>query len=179
MANNFYLTGSNNPLMSDEGGESIEQIIAEANALQAKKVAMERQLESMQKNVSTPVAKGTNSNAAPAAKSLWAMIDEEIAPLSDNQRKLLYNDKEYANNAETLQAYMQEALHSLAMPIIEGTANGKAALEAQLNLVKTKKQAVIAESNKELENLEKFRIASMANANLTYSDFLKAIEENK
>lgn len=179
MANNFYLTGDANPLTSTEG-ETTEEILNQVQQLQRQKIAMEKRLEEVKSKESvkpnTPVEKGNN---VPVKKSLWTLIDEEIAPLSDNQRKLLYSDKEYSANAETLQSYMQEALQSLAMPIIENMPNGKAILEAQLNLVKTKKQAVIAESNKELEMLEKFRIASMANSNLTYSEFLKAIEDNK
>lgn len=183
MANNFYLTGSDNPLMSMDGELSTEEIIAQAKALEAKKAAMERQLESLRnketvKN-STPVETNTQTS-----KSLWKKIDEEVQPLSDNQYKILTSDKEYARNEQILQSYITEALHSLAMPIVENTQNGKALLEAQLNLVKSKKQAVIAESNKELETLKRFQIASAANANLTYSEFLKidnkkeAVNEN-
>lgn len=184
MANNFYLTGSDNPIMSMDGELTTEEIIAQAKALEAKRVAMEKQLESLRNKeavkTSTPVERNTQAN-----KSLWKMIDDEVMPLSDNQYKILISDKDYANNAQILQSYITEAIHSLAMPIVENMPKGKALLEAQLNLVKSKKQAVIAESNKELETLKRFQIASAANANLTYSEFLKidnkeeAVNENK
>lgn len=48
-------------------------------------------------------------------------------------------------------------------------------LTQQLNLIKTNKDKIIAESNRELETFKKFQIAAQANPNLTYKEFCENI----
>lgn len=42
-------------------------------------------------------------------------------------------------------------------------------------LIKTNKDKIIAESNRELETFKKFQIAAQANPNLTYKEFCENI----
>lgn len=44
-----------------------------------------------------------------------------------------------------------------------------------INLIKTNKDKIIAESNRELETFKKFQIAAQANPNLTYKEFCENI----
>ena len=52
--------------------------------------------------------------------------------------------------------------------VIENSEIGNKLLTQQLNLIKTNKDKIIAESNRELETFKKFQIAAQANPNLTY-----------
>ena len=52
---------------------------------------------------------------------------------------------------------------------------GNKLLTQQLNLIKTNKDKIIAESNRELETFKKFQIAAQANPNLTYKEFCENI----
>lgn len=59
--------------------------------------------------------------------------------------------------------------------IIENSEIGNKLLTQQLNLIKTNKDKIIAESNRELETFKKFQIAAQANPNLTYKEFCENI----
>ena len=63
-------------------------------------------------------------------------------------------------------------------PILENPFRseiGNELLTQQLNLIKTNKDKIIAESNRELETFKKFQIAAQANPNLTYKEFCENI----
>lgn len=63
-------------------------------------------------------------------------------------------------------------------PILENPFRseiGNKLLTQQLNLIKTNKDKIIAESNRELETFKKFQIAAQANPNLTYKEFCENI----
>lgn len=59
--------------------------------------------------------------------------------------------------------------------VIENSEIGNKLLTQQLNLIKTNKDKIIAESNRELETFKKFQIAAQANPNLTYKEFCENI----
>lgn len=56
---------------------------------------------------------------------------------------------------------------------------GKELLEKQLNNIRTKKDSIIEEANKELELFKKFQIAAQANPKLTYVDFCNNIKNKE
>lgn len=49
----------------------------------------------------------------------------------------------------------------------------------QLNNIRTKKDSIIEEANKELELFKKFQIAAQANPKLTYVDFCNNIKNKE
>ena len=58
---------------------------------------------------------------------------------------------------------------------VKNSEIGNKLLTQQLNLIKTNKDKIIAESNRELETFKKFQIAAQANPNLTYKEFCENI----
>ena len=58
---------------------------------------------------------------------------------------------------------------------IAATSRGAELLKAQLNNIRSKKEKIITESNKDIELFNKFKIAVQANPNLTYAEFIKSI----
>lgn len=68
-----------------------------------------------------------------------------------------------------------EALVNSVKNVIENSEIGNKLLTQQLNLIKTNKDKIIAESNRELETFKKFQIAAQANPNLTYKEFCENI----
>ena len=52
-------------------------------------------------------------------------------------------------------------------------------INLKLNLIKTNKDKIIAESNRELETFKKFQIAAQANPNLTYKEFYENINNKQ
>lgn len=74
-----------------------------------------------------------------------------------------------------LKILVQEALVNSVKNVIENSEIGNKLLTQQLNLIKTNKDKIIAESNRELETFKKFQIAAQANPNLTYKEFCENI----
>lgn len=74
--------------------------------------------------------------------------------------------------------YIADAVDKIPPEIKDKVANsprGKELLEKQLNNIRTKKDSIIEEANRELELFKKFQIAAQANPKLTYVEFCKTI----
>lgn len=128
-----------------------------------------RQLQLMKDKYNSTVKQTTQS------ESLWNKIDNEIKSLNDDQRNILFNDKNYISIDTQLKILVQEALVNSVKNVIENSEIGNKLLTQQLNLIKTNKDKIIAESNRELETFKKFQIAAQANPNLTYKEFCENI----
>lgn len=99
----------------------------------------------------------------------------KIKSLNDDQRNILFSDKNYISIDTQLKILVQEALVNSVKNVIENSEIGNKLLTQQLNLIKTNKDKIIAESNRELETFKKFQIAAQANPNLTYKEFCENI----
>lgn len=124
--------------------------------------------------ISDPV-KGTNIVKA----SLWDDIDKEISSLTDDQKAVLGRDETYRNLDSQLQLLIQNELIASVRDKVAASEQGKALLEQQLANIKSKKTQIVEASNKEIELFKKFQIAAQANPNLTYVEFIKAINNNE
>lgn len=78
-----------------------------------------------------------------------------------------------------LQVLIQTELINSVKDKVANSEQGKALLEKQLENIKNKKNKIIEDSNKELELFKKFQIAAQANPNLSYVEFIKAINNEK
>jgi hypothetical protein len=74
-----------------------------------------------------------------------------------------------------LQLLIQEELINSVKDKVANSSRGKELLEKQLNNIRTKKDSIIEEANRELELFKKFQIAAQANPKLTYVEFCKTI----
>lgn len=100
-------------------------------------------------------------------------IDEQIAPLTQEQQNMLLSNQDYVNNYNALQSMVQAEVLNLVRGKIEASADGKHLLEEQLKLVKLLKSKIVEVTNKEMELFKAFKEASKTNPNLTYEEFLK------
>lgn len=108
---------------------------------------------------------------------LWDEIDREVASLTEDQKKILFNTEEYNNNSINIQNLVQQELINSVKYKIEESEDGKKLLEKQLNFVKNNKQEIVNIANREYELFKKFQIAVKANPELKYEDFIKTIKE--
>lgn len=109
--------------------------------------------------------------------SIWNDIDSEIRSLNNEQRNILFKDKTYIEIDNQLKGLIQEALFESVKDRIEESNVGKDLLVKQLNFIRSSKEAILIESNKQSELLNAFRIASANNPNLTYKQFIKSLNE--
>ena len=70
---------------------------------------------------------------------MWNKIDNEIKSLNDDQRNILFSDKNYISIDTQLKILVQEALVNSVKDVIENSEIGNKLLTQQLNLIKTNK----------------------------------------
>lgn len=154
--NQVFLGGDNNPFNSNLDIDSQIQAVK----------AYEERLKSIRNKTIT-------SNKV-SESSLWNKIDNEISPLTLDQRKLLFSNNEYKNIGEELQSFVQIELLNLVKDKVESNADGNKLLTHQLELVKKLKSTIIEESNREMELFKRFREFSKDNPGVTYEEFIKS-----
>lgn len=107
-------------------------------------------------------------------KLIWDDIDAEVRPMTDEQKKRMFNDDEYVEAYTKLNDMVQTEILNLVKAKIEGTQEGKELLSQQLRIVKRLKSEIINETNKEMELFKRFKEFSKLNPGVTYEEFIKA-----
>ena len=107
--------------------------------------------------------------------NLWDEIEKEVSSLTNDQKVLLIKDETYSKIEEQLQMLVQQELFNLVKGKINNSEQGRKILQQQLDTIKSRKSAIIEESNREIELFKKFQIAVQANPNLTYPEFIKNV----
>ena len=115
----------------------------------------------------------------PQQVNLWDEIDKEVCSLNNDQQAILAKDNVYNNVSAELQMLIQQELINSVRNKVANSPRGKELLEKQLNNIRTKKDSIIEEANKELELFKKFQIAAQANPKLTYVDFCNNIKNKE
>lgn len=107
-------------------------------------------------------------------KLIWDDIDAEVRPMSEEQKKRLFDNAEYVETYTKLNEMVQIELLNLVKAKIENTSEGKELLSQQLRIVKRLKSEIISETNKEMEMFKRFKEFSKLNPGITYEEFIKA-----
>lgn len=108
------------------------------------------------------------------AKLIWDDIDAEIRPMSEEQKRRMFDDAEYVEVYSKLNEMVQTEILNLVKGRIESTVDGKDLLSRQLKIVKRLKSDIINETNREMEMFKKFKEFSKVNPGITYEEFIKA-----
>ena len=117
------------------------------------------------------------NNSKVNENNVWDDIERELSSLNDDQKQILFSNKEYIAVDTELQLLVQKELLKLVKYKISNSSIGKELLEKQLNIIKTNKSSIIEKSNAELELFKTFQKAAQSNPNLTYLEFVKSIKE--
>lgn len=164
--NNVFL-GSPDPLLgSIDPTAGLDERMAMIEAYQ-KKLAELKQARAQMSQVQVQPQEAT--------PSLWAEIDAEVYPLSDEQKMKLAQDEDYAQNDYAIQQMVQTELLNLVKGKIETSQTGKELLNNQLSIVRKLKKKVVDETNQEMEAFRKFREYSKSHPNVTYEEFIKTV----
>lgn len=107
-------------------------------------------------------------------KLIWDDIDAEVRPMTDEQKKRMFDDAEYMETYVKLNEMVQNELLGLVKAKIENTSEGKELLSHQLRIVKKLKGDIINETNREMEMFRRFKEFSRLNPGVTYEEFIKA-----
>ena len=104
---------------------------------------------------------------------LWDKIDEELFPMSNEQKNRLMQDESYMEIYNELQTMVQTELINLVKYKIESSEKGKELLNKQYNIVKKLKSRIIEDTNREMDLFRKFKEYSKTNPNTSYEEFIK------
>lgn len=96
-----------------------------------------------------------------------------MGTLTDRQKLKFYEDPEYKQVDERLNALVHIELINLVKSKIENTAEGQELLKKQLQTVKRLKEKIVTETDNELALFNRFREVSEGNPDLTYEEFCK------
>ena len=107
-------------------------------------------------------------------KLIWDDIDAEIRPMSEEQKKRMFDDAEYVEVYSKLNEMVQTEILNLVKGRIESTVDGKDLLSRQLKIVKRLKSDIINETNREMEMFKKFKEFSKVNPGITSEEFIQA-----
>lgn len=106
---------------------------------------------------------------------IWDEIDQEITPMSNEQKNRLLNDQDYVSIYTELQSMVQAELLNLVKAKIEGSERGKDLLQKQLKIVRKLKTKIIEDTDREMEMFKKFKEYSKEHPNTSYDEFIKEI----
>lgn len=165
--NNVFL-GSPDPLLGTvvDPSAGLDERMAMLEAYQ-KKLAELKQARAQMNQVKTQAPETT--------PSLWAEIDAEVYPLSDEQKMRLAQDEDYAQNDYAIQELVQTEILNLVKGKIEGSQTGNELLKNQLSIVRKLKKKIVEETNKEMDAFRRFKEYSKSHPNVTYEEFIKTV----
>lgn len=132
---------------------TIPELEKEQEALQQKMVEMKRNYQQVQQPA-TPV---------------WDEIDRITSALSDKEFDFLQNNQEFQESSVIIQQILQREYMRIMRPIVEGTRDGKDALDKHLTLLKRIQKTAKDEANKKEALMNEY---IMQYSHLTWQEFI-------
>ena len=114
--------------------------------------------------------KQASREQVPPKSPVWDEIDSIMGGLSDRELSYIASIPEFEDSNNAVMAVLQREYLRIMRPIVEGTKDGKEALEKHLTLVKRLKKSAADEANKKYtlmdEYMEKY-------SDMSFNDFMK------
>ena len=165
MQNNIFLGGSD-PLLGVQpnyfksGG--MEEELARIQAMQQQLDQKKQEIANARQNI---------SGAQQASRTpVWDEIDKIVSDMSDSDLEYLNASEEFQRSNQAVMAILQREQLRMMRPLVEGTKDGKEALEAHLALVRKLKKESANESNKAMVLFKEY---TEHYADMPYAEFLK------
>lgn len=149
MNNYNFFGGGNDPLLA---GKDIGECIRALEGLQAGMEQKKQQLMQLAKNQQEQPQQAQQSNTP-----VWDEIDKTLADLTDKEFERVANDVAFVESQQAIMAILQAVQMKMMRPMVEGTPEGKKALEEHLQLVKHLKRTIYKEVNAEMKDFEEYR----------------------
>lgn len=103
------------------------------------------------------MAKTQPQQEARSNTPVWDEIDKLLGDLSDKEFEKVANDAEFIESQQNIMSILQAVQMKMVRPMVEGTPEGKKALEEHLQLVKHLKRSVHKEVDAEMKDFEEYR----------------------
>lgn len=161
MATNVFLGNSPDPLLGNSAVTPIDydRQIAELQQMQ-------QRLEGQRQQQRAQALVAPQQVQAP----IWEEIEKLTSEMSDREFDFVNNDEDFQNSQQSIMAILQREQMRMMRPIVEGTTDGRAALENHLALLKQLRKKAAREADR---NMDLFNEYTQHYSDMTYSDFLK------
>lgn len=162
MAQNFFLNSGPDPLLGMQSyqtpsiDEKMEQLKVAYQQMEAQKQAMIQQQQ--------------QPNVQKSQSPVWDEIDKITTELTEREFEIMSSNEEFQQSQQKIMAFLQREQMRMMRPVVEGTKDGKDALDQHLTLVKRLKKSATEESNR---NLELFNEYTQKYSDMPYAEFLK------
>lgn len=161
MQTNVFLGNSPDPLLGGNGYNTPTDYDTKIAELQAMQQRLEQQRQQ---------ASAANYSKKPNSSPIWDEIEKLTSELSDREFAIINKSEEFQASQNAVMAILQREYMRLMRPIVEGTQDGKAALENHLTLIKQLKKKATKEADR---NMELFNEYTQHYSDMTYSEFLR------
>lgn len=145
------------PLLIDKSDYSIMQLEEQQKQIEA------RLQQLKQVNVSTMPQQQLRT-------PVWDEIDSIVAGMSEQEIQYINGNAEYQESGAVVQAILQREYLRIMRPIVEGTKDGKDALEKHLTLIKRLRKSARDEVNKRYLLMDEY-IANYSD--MPFKDFVE------
>lgn len=161
MATNVFLGNSPDPLLGNSAVTPIDydRQIAELQQMQ-------QRLEGQRQQQRAQILTAPQQAQAP----IWEEIEKLTSEMSDREFEFVNKDEDFQNSQQSIMAILQREQMRMMRPIVEGTTDGRAALENHLALLKQLRKKAAREADR---NMDLFNEYTQHYSDMTYSDFLK------
>lgn len=160
MQTKVFLEGGD-PLLADSPVTPVdyEQRIAELQQ-------MLQRLEAQKQQQTQQAVNGKPQSQSP----IWDEIERITADFSDREFDIVNRDEDFQASQNAIMAILQREQMRMMRPIVEGTKDGKEALENHLSLIRQLKKKAAKEADR---NMELFSEYTQNYPDMTFSEFMK------
>lgn len=108
--------------------------------------------------------------AAQSRTPVWDEIDSIISGLSDKEYDYVMNDPDFMEGQKQVMEILQRVYMETMRPLVEGTKEGKEALEAHLVITKRVRKQASKQVDEKLSDFEEY---TQKYSDMPYSEYLK------
>lgn len=143
--NNFFFTGNTDPLLDRSGMEE------RYNEIERMQAALEQKKQAMQK------AKVQMSQPQQSQTPVWDEIESIVSAMTDKEFEIVTNNEEFIESQNAIMSVLQAKYMQMMRPVVEGSKEGKDALENHLTLVKRLRKSAATEVDKEINDFQEYK----------------------
>lgn len=151
----------NDPLLGQRNYEvQFQELERMEEALNQKKNALMQMKEQM-----TNVQNENKNNQTPT----WDEIDNITQTMSDKEFDIVSNNEEFIESQNRIMNILQAKYMQMMRPIVEGSKEGKDALDNHLTLIKRLKKSASKEVDQEINEFKEYKEKY---SNMTYQEYI-------
>lgn len=160
--NNFIFTSGNDPLLG--ATTNYETRYKELERMGQMIEQRKQALQQMQSQVEQP------QQLQQSRTPVWDEIDIITQGLSDKEFQLISNNDEFVESQNAVMQILQAKYMQMMRPVVEGSQEGKDALERHLTLLKRLRKSASSEVEREMDD---YREYTEKYADIPYTEYLK------